>query len=102
MSIRNLLTMKQHCSKNSAFRIGGEQHKVFNRLKNGMEELCVVVHIGRHVYIDQDRYFLWVELQNTGELEAVVKLIREAKAQGRYLSPEDAVAQVRQRGGAAA
>jgi len=95
VSLSNLRTVSQHCDKNPAFTESGERWKIFHAETNGMEALGVVVHIGSRVYLDQARYPLWIELQNTGELDAVVKLIRERKRKGKYLSPEDAVAQVR-------
>jgi hypothetical protein len=47
------------------------------------------------VLIHEERYFLAIELKNTGEFDSVFELMREAKKQGKYLPPEDAVAQVR-------
>jgi hypothetical protein len=90
-----LRTVYQHCDENKAFTPAGERWKIFNADTNGMNELMVIVRINNRVYFDESRYPLWVELQNTGELDAVVKLIRQAKEQGNYLSPEDAVLQVR-------
>lgn len=94
-SLSNLRTVSQHCDENPAFTESGERWKIFNAETNGMEDLGVVVHIGSRVYLDQARYPLWIELVNTGELDAVVKLIRKAKEQGKYISPEDAVTQIR-------
>jgi hypothetical protein len=91
-----LRTISQFCIKYPAFTESGERWKIFNAESNGMSDLGVIVRIGRRVYYDENRYFLWIELQNTDELDAVVKLIRDAKSQGKYLSPEDAVAQRRQ------
>ena len=91
-----LATISQHCNEYyKAFTESGERWKIFHAKQNGMEDLEVVVRIGRRVYIDEARYPLWIELQNTSELDVVVKLIREAKGKGQHLSPEDAVAKVR-------
>lgn len=91
-----LATISQHCNEYyKAFTESGERWKIFHAEQNGMEDLEVVVRIGRRVYIDEARYPLWIELQNTGELDAVVRLIRNAKRNGGRISPEDAVTQIR-------
>ena len=36
---------------------------IFNAANNGMAEHCVVVRIGRRVYIDEDAFERWVDSQ---------------------------------------
>ena len=60
-----------------------------------MKDFGVFVNVGRRVFIHEERYFLAIELKNTGEFDAVIELIQEAKKKGKYLPPEDAVAQIR-------
>jgi len=96
MSIINELeSVNSFCEKNPSFTNGGLRWQIFNEDTNGLKDIGAVVRIGRSVYFNPPRYFLWVELQNTGELDAVIKQIRESKARGKYLIPEDAVTQIR-------
>jgi len=95
MVIPTISTFHQFSEKYPAFPEGGTRHQRFNEETNGAKELGVFVTSGARVYIHEERYFLRLELESTGELDAVVNLIREVKRKGKYLSPEDAVAQVR-------
>lgn len=95
MKIPSLLTVKQFNQKHPAFPEGGIRHQKFNEEKNGLKEIGVFVSVGRRVLVHEYRYFLTIELKNTGEFDSVIKLIREATKKGEYLSPEDAVAQIR-------
>ena len=87
--------IKQYLAKHPECTYGGLQHQKFNQDKNGAKELGVFKKCGRTVLVDEERRSLWIDLQTTGELDAVVKLIHKAKEQGKYISPEDAVAQIR-------
>jgi hypothetical protein len=95
MSIPTLSTFKQFTKKYPAFCESGIRYQRFNEPTNGLKEFGVFVNDGSRVLINDERYFLAIELKNTGEFDAVIKLIRQAKEQGNYLSPEDAVLQVR-------
>ena len=100
MKIPSLSTVKQFNQKYPAFPEGGIRHQKFNEETNGLKEIGAFVNVGRRVLINEHRYFLAIELKNTGEFDSVIKLIREATKKGGYLSPEDAVVQIR--GGATA
>ena len=100
MAIKILDSFKQFCEKYPSFNLGGIRFQRFNEDTNGAKELGVFVSIGSRVYVNPPRYFLWAELQTTGELRDVVKLIQTLKKSGKYLSPEDAVAQIRGRSAA--
>ena len=95
MATTTFLTFNQFPEKHCAFRLGGLRHQKFNEKTNGLKEIGAFVNVGRSVLIHEERYFLAIELKNTGEFDSVVNLIREAKKQGKYLSPEDAVALTR-------
>ena len=95
MAVRKLNTFNQFPKDHRETNEGGLRWQAFNEDENGAKELQVFPKNGRRRYIDEDRYYLRIELENTGELNAVVKLIRETKARGGYLGPEDAVAQIR-------
>jgi hypothetical protein len=99
MSTRKLFTFIDFNDTHSETRMGGLRDQAFYENENGAKELQVFPKNGRRRYVDEDRYYLRIELENTGELDSVVKMVREAKAKGQYLAPEDAVAQIR--GGAA-
>lgn len=95
MEIPSLSTFKQFDKKYDAFTEGGMRYEKFNEKTNGLKEIGAFVNVGRRVLINEHRYFLAIELKNTGEFDPVIKLIREASKKGKYLSPEDAVAQIR-------
>ena len=92
-----LLTVNQLTNKHAAFKLGGVRYEIFHEETNGLKDFGVIVRNGRRVLIHESRYFLWIELRSTGELDAVRKLLRDAKAGGTYLTPEEAVARVRGR-----
>jgi len=95
MATPTLSTIKLFSNKEPAFPPGCINHKRFHRKTNGAEELGVFVAAGGRVYVHEERWFLYLELESTGELDAVVNLIRDAKRKGKHLSPEDAVTQIR-------
>lgn len=96
MSINSLKTLEQFTSdEGQAFTVPALRWLIFNEDANGARELLVFPKIGRRRYVNPDRFFLFVELQNTGELGPVVSLIKQAKKQGGYLDPEQALARVR-------
>jgi len=95
MAIPTLFTFNGFHETHSETRKGGLRDQAFYEDENGSKELQVFPKKGRRRYVDEDRYYLHIELENTGELKAVVELIKEAKKKGKYLSPEDAVAQIR-------
>ena len=95
MTIPTLSPVKELCRKHQAFREGGLRWEIFNAKENGLEKTRAIVRNGRKVLINEERYFLLIEIKNTGEYERVMKLIADAEAKGRYLPLEDAVAQIR-------
>ena len=95
MSIRKLFTFNGFIATHPETRMGGARDQAFYENENGSKELQIFPKKGRRRYVDEERYYLGIELENTGEHAAVVKLIQEAKRKGKYLSPEDAVAQIR-------
>jgi hypothetical protein len=95
MAIPTLTPPRRFSEKHSAFPLGGVHHKIFHGKENGLEKTQTVVRDGRKVLINEERWFLLIEIKNTGEYEHVMKLIDEAAAKGIFLPIEDAVAQVR-------
>ena len=86
MAIENPGFIQTYFAKNTLPSIvGGMRFQRFNEDTNGAKELGVFVSIGSRVYVNPPRYFLWAELQTTGELRDVVKLIQAAKKSGKYL-----------------
>ena len=101
-----LLTVSQFSKKYPAIPEGGLRHQIFHSGSaqissnsqipgNGLQEVGAIMRIGRRVYLVPQRYFLWVELLNSGELSGVIKLMHEKKGEGVYLTPEDAVKEIR-------
>lgn len=95
MFIPTLSSVKKLCEKHPAFKEGGVRHEIFHAEDNGLEKTRTVVRNGRKVLIHEERYFLLIEIKNTGEYEHVINLIDAAAAKGNFLPLEDAVAQVR-------
>ena len=95
MASRSLDTFNHFHQTHLETTLGGLRYDAFNEDQNGAKEVQVFPKKGRRRYVDEDRYYLWLELRNTGELDAVICLIRQAKANGGYVSPADAVAKVR-------
>ncbi len=59
---RRLHTVRQFCQAHPAFTPGSLRWLLFHRQTNGLER--AVVHIGRRLLIDEDRFFAWVDEQN--------------------------------------
>jgi hypothetical protein len=102
MAIPNYLPPRQFSETYPAFPLGGVHHKIFHGKENGLEKTRTVVRDGRKVLINVEYWFRLIEIKNTGEYESVIRLIDAAADKGRYLPLQDAIVQVRQRGGAAA
>ena len=100
MAIPTLTPVKKFSSKHEAITEGGLRYEIFNAEENGLEKTHTIVRNGRKILINEERYFLLIEIKNTGEYEPVINLIEDAVAKGKYLPLEDAVAQIR--GGASA
>lgn len=58
-----LSSVDQFCQENPAFKPGGIRWLIFNEKQNGLEQSGAIVRIGRRVYIDQPKFFQWVESQ---------------------------------------
>ena len=55
------LTVKMFCQKHRAFKEGQIRFQIFNRAENGMNDFRVIVKNGGRVYINEQRYFEWME-----------------------------------------
>jgi hypothetical protein len=95
MAIPTLTPVKKFRNKHDGFTEGGLRHEIFHAKENGLEKTCAIVRNGRKILINEERYFLLIEIKNTGEYEQVIKLIDDAEASGKYLPLEDAVGQIR-------
>ena len=62
---RNVSTVKQFCVRNPAFTEGGVRWQIFNEETNGLAESGAIIRMGRRVLIDEDRFFDWLDRQNT-------------------------------------
>ncbi len=58
---RRLHTVRQFCQAHPAFTPGSLRWLLFHRQTNGLDR--AVVHIGRRLLIDEDRFFAWVDAQ---------------------------------------
>jgi hypothetical protein len=57
-------TVKQFTENHPAFTTGGLRCLIFNEQSNGLAESGAIVRIGRKVFIDEAKFFAWVEVQN--------------------------------------
>jgi hypothetical protein len=63
---RNLQTVAS-LAANTPFSEGQLRWWIFMAGSNGLEAASAVVHVGRRVYIDIDRFNDWIEQQNNGQ-----------------------------------
>ena len=66
-----LLTVAQFSAKHSFATTGGLRFQIFNAKENGLEESGAIVRIGRRVLINEEKYFAWIEGQQTTEGKVV-------------------------------
>jgi len=64
--IPNYLTVKQFNEKHPAFPVGGLRDRIFHAKSNGLAQSGAIVRNGRRVLIREDKYFNWLESQNSG------------------------------------
>ena len=69
--IRNLLTVKQFCSRHPFATEGGVRFQIFNRQTNGLESSGALVRLGRKRLIDENKYFDWIDGQQKSDEEVV-------------------------------
>jgi len=68
MDIPTYLTVNQFCERHPAFALGGVRHNIFHEKTNGLAESGAIVRNGRRVLINEEKFFDWLEAQNsTGE-----------------------------------
>ena len=59
------LTVKQFVAHHAAFTTGGIRSLIFNEDKNGLSAAGAILRVGRKVLIHQERFFTWIDQQNT-------------------------------------
>jgi hypothetical protein len=59
------LTVRQFISRYPAFTTGGLRSLIFNAEKNGLAKSGAIVRIGRKVLLSEEKFFSWVEAQNS-------------------------------------
>lgn len=67
-AIRHLLTIRQFAERHPAFPEGSLRWHVFHARQNGLERLDAVKRIGRRVYLDEEKFFTWVDSQQAGRV----------------------------------
>lgn len=60
---RELHSIEQFCSKYKFLTTGSLRWQVFNAESTGLAASGAVVRIGKRVFIDEPRYFSWVDAQ---------------------------------------
>lgn len=56
-----LLTVKQFCEREPAFKVGGVRWLLFNREKNGLDKSGAVVLLGGRLFIDRPAFLTWAK-----------------------------------------
>ncbi len=56
-----LFTINQFTEKHKAFNEGSIRWILFNRKSNGLEASGALLHNGRRILIDEDRFFDWLK-----------------------------------------
>ncbi len=64
MNIPTLSTVKQFAEKHPAFPIGGLRHRLFYKETNGLNDSGAIVHNGRRILINEEKFFQWLESQS--------------------------------------
>jgi hypothetical protein len=57
----NLSTVEHILAKNPAFTHGQIRWLLHNAVRNGLEANGAVIRLGRRVYLDQERFFVWIQ-----------------------------------------
>lgn len=68
MNTPTLLTVNQFNQKHPAFPIGGLRDRIFHADSNGMKEAGVIIRNGRRVLFNEERFFEWLEAQNSSSV----------------------------------
>lgn len=58
-------TVNQLCARHPAFTKGGIRALIFNEKTNGLRESGAVVRISRKVLINEEKFFSWIETQDS-------------------------------------
>jgi hypothetical protein len=61
-----LSTVKQFCQKYPAFKNGGVRDRIFHARANGLAKSGAIVRNGGKVFINEAKWFAWIESGNTG------------------------------------
>jgi hypothetical protein len=68
---RNLKTVSKFCeSHRNAYTEGSLRWKIFNADSNGLAAAGAIVRDGRRVLIDEDRFFEWLDAQQSQAVHA--------------------------------
>lgn len=57
---RTLMTVRQLAEQQPGLTVGGVRWDLFNRETNGLAQSGALVHRGRKILIDPDRYLEWL------------------------------------------
>lgn len=60
-------TVSQFAQKHPAFSVGALRQHIFDEHRNGLAESGAIVRVGRRVYINEAKFFVWLEAQNNPE-----------------------------------
>ena len=61
--VRRLRTVVQFHQEHDEFSQSALRWLIFRAQDNGLQQAGAVVRVGRRVYLDPERFFAWIELQ---------------------------------------
>lgn len=67
MTLPTYCTVPQFSEKHPAFTVGALRQHIFKEHENGLAKSGAIIRIGRKVLINEDKFFGWLESQNSME-----------------------------------
>ena len=68
MSVPNYLSIKQFAEKHKFYPLGRLRSRIFFADSNGMAEQGVILREGRRVFVNETKFFTWLESHSTQEV----------------------------------
>lgn len=59
-----MLSIKDFCTQFPTFKYGQVRNLIYYENRNGLNDMQVILRIGKRIYIDVDRWFAWIEKIN--------------------------------------
>ena len=70
---KSLFTIPQFVDKHTFLTQGALRYQIFCREKNKLADSGAIVRIGKRVFIDEQKYFFWVDSLQEGKCSSTTK-----------------------------